>query len=174
MLAYLFDDYRKQQNARLFKNLLYGFLIIKCFFWLTNFDILFGEHAVSLTFDAPLGFFKKLAYFIYSSNNTSYAMIFIYVVLALSIGSLFSKKTYVVVDILIYILVLNLDTRVYTTSTAGESLLVNLCFLSSFLQKYFLKGTGIYNQLKIVFHNVSFLALVLQVCILYGYSALAK
>ena len=174
MIAYFFDDYRKQKNAHLFKNLLYGFLIVKCFLWLLNFDILFGEHAVSLTYSDPVAFFKSFAYLIYSRKSSALAGLFICTVLLLSLFSLFSKRSYLIADLVIYLLVLNLDIRIYTTTTAGESLLVNLCFLSAWLRKDFTKGSGIYGQLKVVLHNISYFALILQVCILYGFSALAK
>ncbi|MBK6522308.1 MAG: hypothetical protein IPG08_08205 [Sphingobacteriaceae bacterium] len=173
-IAYIFNDYRKQKNARLFKNLLYGFLIIKCVLWLLNFDILFGEHAVSLVYNEPIGFFKQFAYLIYLSKNSALACGFIFTVLLLSLYSLFDKRSYVLTDLIIYLLVLNLDIRIYTTTTAGESILVNLCFLSSWLRKDFNIGSGVYDKIKIVLHNVSYLALILQVCILYGFSALAK
>lgn len=136
--------------------------------------MLYGEHAISLTYNSSIGFFKSLAYIIYSSKNSNVALLFIYTTLLFSLISLFGKKSYLLLDLLIYLMVLNLDIRVYTTSTAGESLLVNLCFLSAWLRKDFSIGTSIYNQIKIVLHNVSFIALVLQVCILYAYSALAK
>lgn len=121
-----------------------------------------------------MGFFKNLAYLIYSSKNSNLALLFIYATLLFSLISLFNRKSCLALDLLIYVLVLNLDIRVYTTSTAGESLLVNLCFLSAWLRKDFGHGNGVYDQLKIVLHNVSYYALILQVFILYGYSALAK
>jgi hypothetical protein len=174
VITYIFDDYRKQRNARLFKNLLYVFLIVKCVLWLLNYDILFGAHAVSLVYDEPIGFFEYFAYIIYLSKNTSLPIWFICAALLLSIVSLVNKRSYLLADLIIYLLVLNLDIRIYTTTTAGESLLVNLCFLSAWLRKDFTRGTTVYDQIKIVLHNVSFFALLLQVCILYGFSALAK
>ena len=174
VIAYFFDGYRKQKNAHLFKNLLYGFLIIKCFLWLLNFDILFGEHAVSLTFNESIGFFKSFAYLIFASKSSALACVFICVVLLLSLCSLVAKRSYLLADLVIYLLVLNLDIRIYTTTTAGESLLVNLCFLSAWLRKDFIKGNGVYDQIKTVLHNFSYFALILQVCVVYGFSALAK
>jgi hypothetical protein len=173
-IAYLFDDYRKQKNARLFKNLLYVFLIVKCVFWLLNFDKLFGENSISLTSDHKISFFKNFAYFLYFQNNPAYCMYFIAVLLIACLYTFNSKRSFLVIDLVIYLLVLNIDIRIFTTSTAGESLLVNVCFLSAWLKKDFKIGTGTYDQIKIVLHNVSFYALLFQICIVYGYSALAK
>jgi len=174
VVTYFFDEYRKQRNARLFKNLLYVFLVVKCLLWLFNFDILFGEYAVSLTYKEPIGFFKSFAYIIYLSKSSNLALWFICTTLLLSLVSLFGKRSYVLADLIIYLLVLNLDIRIYTTTTAGESLLVNLCFLSAWLRKDFNKGIGTYDQIKVLLHNTAFIALILQVCVLYGFSALAK
>lgn len=174
LISYLFDDYRKQKNALLFKNLLYLFLIIKCVFWLLNFDILFGEHAVSITYEHTISPVKKLAYFIYFHANPDLALLCIFTLLTFALISLLNKRSYLFIDLAIYLLVLNLNIRVFTTTTAGESLVVNLCFLSAWLRKDFNLGTSVYDQLKVVFHNVSFYALALQVCIVYGYSAWAK
>lgn len=174
LITYLFDDFRKQKNARLFKNLLYIFLSVKCVFWLLNFDMLFGENSLSLTFDHHISVFKGLAYFLYSQNNPAYCMYFIAVLLIACLYSLRSSRSFLVIDLVIYFLVLNIDIRIYTTSTAGESVLVNVCFLSAWLKKEFKLGNSTYDQLKVLFHNLSFYALILQICIVYGYSALAK
>lgn len=174
LISYLFDDFRKQKNALLFKNLLYLFLLIKCIFWLLNFDILFGEHALSASTPSNVSFFKKPAYFIYFHPYPLLALLSIYLLLYLMLFSLLNKRSYLFIDLVIYLLVLNLNIRIYTTTTAGESLLVNLCFLSSWLRKDFAIGHTFYDQLKIVLHNVSFYAIALQVCVVYGYSALAK
>lgn len=174
ILKYFFDDYRKQKSARWFKNLLYIFLIFKCFLWLLNYDILFGEHSLSLSYNAPASFVKSFAYIIYLSKNNTIALWCICSVLLFSTVSLIGKRSYLLIDILIYILVLNLDIKIYTTSTAGESLLVNMCFLSAWLRKEFSSSNRTYDQIKIFMHNVSLIALTLQVCIVYAYSALAK
>jgi hypothetical protein len=181
-IAYAFDDYRKQTNASLFKNLLYVFILLKCFFWSLNFDLLFGENALSYIptdivtieeYKNKISFGKHFAFLLMYSTQTWH---FVFALITLAGISIFSinKRSYYVLDAIVYFLILNINLKTYASTTAGDPLLSNLCFLSIFLRNDFTRTQGVWGDLKILFHNFSFLALITQVCIVYFYSALAK
>lgn len=173
-ITYLFDDYRKQRNALLFKNLLYIFILLKCFFWILNFDLLFGEHALSQINEYQVSFIKRFAFMLYYSTSPVYPVICIIFLIGVSMFSLIKVRSHVILDALVYMIIININAKLYTATTAGDPLLANLCFLSIFLRKNFTVSNSFIGQLSILLHNFSFFALVTQVCILYSYSALAK
>lgn len=163
----------KKRNAWLFKNLLYVFILFKCIFWILNFDILFGDNCISYQSVQSYGGYKYYAFILFLYKEPILCGIFLSIVVALTLYSLF-RKSYYLSDIIIYLLVLNVNTKTWTTLTAGDPLLVNLCALSVFLRKDFTLAKTVWGELKVLLHNVSFIALVVQICIVYFYSALAK
>ncbi len=180
--AYFFDDYRRQRNAGLFKNLLYVYILLKCFFWTLNFNILFGENALSYVgpeiigveeFKINVSYWKHFAYVLFYSTHAWHSAAAIVSLTAISIFSI-NKRSYYLLDVIVYFLVLNINVKIYTSCTAGDPLFMNLCFLSIFLRNDFVRMQTAWGDLKVLLHNFSFLALVLQVCIVYFYSALAK
>lgn len=163
----------KKRNAWLFKNLLYVFVLFKCIFWILNFDILFGENCISYQSVQSYGGYKYFAFILFLYKEPMLCRIFLSLIIVLTLYSLF-RKSYYLSDIIIYLLVLNVNTKTWTTLTAGDPLFVNLCALSVFLRKDFTMTKSAWGELKVLLHNVSFIALIVQVCIVYFYSALAK
>lgn len=182
VITYVFDDYRKQTNASLFKNLLYVYILLKCFFWTLNFDLLFGENALSYVptdivsleeFKNKISFGKHFAYLLMYSTHAWHSALVIATLAAISIFSI-NKRSYYVLDIIVYFLIININMKTYTSCTAGDPLFMNLCFLSIFLRNDFTRAHGAWGDLKVLLHNFSFWALIVQVCIVYFYSAFAK
>lgn len=181
-IAYVFDDYRKSSNARLFKNLLYVYVLLKCFFWALNFDLLFGDNALSYVptdivtleeFKNDISFGKHFAYLLMYSAHTWHFVLAIVMLATICIFSI-NRRSYYILDGIVYILVLNINMKTYTSCTAGDPLFMNLCFLSIFLRNDFTRAVGAWGDLKVLLHNFSFFALIVQVCVVYFYSALAK
>jgi hypothetical protein len=181
-ISYAFDDYRKQKNAGLFKNLVYVFILLKCFFWCLNFDILFGENALSYIatdivrleeYKNKISFGKHFAYLLMYSTQSWHFIAAIITLAGISIYSI-NKRSYYLLDAVVYFLILNINLKIYTSTTAGDPLLTNLCFLSIFLRNDFTRDHSAWGDIKVLLHNFSFLALLVQVCIVYFYSALAK
>lgn len=165
-----------------FKNLLYIFILLKCFFWTLNFDLLFGENAlsyvssniVSITdYKNNISFGKHFAYLLLYSTESWHSVVVLGLVIVVSLYSL-AKRSLILTDLLLFLLLVNINFKVFTSTTAGDPLMTNLCFLSIFLRKEFTRTKGVWGELKIMLHNFSFLALVVQVCIVYLYSAMAK
>jgi hypothetical protein len=182
VVAYAFNDYRKQSNASLFKNLLYVFIILKCFFWLLNFDLLFGSNSLSYSgediikleeYKNKVSLGKHFAYLLLYSNQTWHFIVAVVALIGISIFSI-NKRSYYFLDAIVYFLIVNINIKTYTSCTAGDPLLTNLCFLSIFLRNDFTRRQSAWGDVKVLLHNLSFWALIVQVCIVYFYSALAK
>lgn len=173
-LTYFFKESIYLKNAKAFKNLLFAFVIYRCISWLLHFNVLFGENVISLNFARQVIWYQTPAFFLYQHPSSSLAIVFICISLVLSLFALFSERNFPIINLFIGILVSNIHQVIYTSLTAGDALLVNLLFLSSFLlknqSKSFKKKPVLFNAL----HNFSFIALIIQVCFLYAYSAIAK
>lgn len=169
----MFNDYRKKENAKLFKNLLYVYLLIRCVYWLINFNLLFGANSLNAQNIYSLSAFVKPAYILLTSNNPFLSGVFIFITISVCLFSLI-KHSYIILDIFLCFLVLNIHIKTYTGLTSGDSVVVNVMFLSVFLKNSFVKSESLWSQLSIALHNFSFIALIIQICIVYIYSALAK
>lgn len=174
VITYLFDDYHKRRNAKLFKNGLYAYILLKCVFWTLNFDLLFGEHSLAFIKPYEVSVFKQFAFVLYYATQPWFAMLALCTLIFICSASLVKNRSYVLLDFLMYLIILNINAKTYTSTSAGDPLLANLCFLSIFLQKNFTRSTTFYGDLRVLLHNMSFIALITQMCIAYAYSSLAK
>jgi len=172
-LNHMWSDYRKKENAVLFKNLLYLYLLFKCVLWLLNAELLFGDYAISFIRQYPLAWWRKPAFILYYTDSFSVAILFVFSVASISIYSLVKRST-LLADVLLFLLVLNIHLKAYTTLTGAESILHNLLFISSFVRTRFLENTNKLKRLSIILHNAGIYALAFQVCLIYFYSSLAK
>lgn len=174
VISRLYGDYRHLSNARLFKNALYVFIIFKCTNWVINFDLLFGENAMSLLHAQSIPFYREPAFILLKPEASIVSALSIVCAALISMIQVVSRRSFILADLILYGLVININNKTYTHLTAGDPLLVNLLFLSVFLRK---SNTGTNEEtpwLSILLHNTSYAALVLQICIVYAYSALAK
>lgn len=169
----MFGNYIKSRNAWLFKNLLYVYILMKSIFWILNFDILFGGNCISYQSVETYGGYKYFAFILFLSHKPWLSALFLAIVIGLALYSLF-RRSYYLTDLVIYVIIWNINTKSWTTLTAGDALFANICALSIFLRKDFTQPTDAWGELKVLLHNFSFIALVVQVCIVYFYSALAK
>jgi hypothetical protein len=144
--------------------------------------MLFGENALSYIptdivsleeYRNKISFGKHFAYLLMYSQHAWHFITAIIVLTGISIFSI-NRRSYYVLDAIVYFLILNINLKIYTSTTAGDPLLTNLCFLSIFLRNDFTRSQNAWGDLKVLLHNFSFLALIVQVCIVYFYSALAK
>lgn len=156
-----------------FKYALYAYVIIRCVVWLCNYNLLFCEPTISLLNLVSVNPLDYPAYFLYFSNNSFLPALFIVSSIIISLFSILKKST-LVTDLLLYILVLNIHYKLYTTLTGGDAILNNLLFLGAFVRTKFNLADTFFNSLLRLMHNLSVMALILQVCIIYFYSALVK
>ncbi|MES2680007.1 MAG: hypothetical protein V4635_08990 [Bacteroidota bacterium] len=173
-VQWFFTDYRFKFQTYWFKNLLYLFLIMKAVGWLLSYDLFFGERAVVYSNYFSVSNFKDIAFLLYASSSPLLAYAFLIPLLFLCLVCLKFKKPWFVADVLIWFLVLNLSNKVYPTLTGGDYLLNQLLFFNCFLSASFTVDGKIYSDLKVCLHNLAVVAVMLQVCIVYFLSALAK
>lgn len=173
-VTYFFSDYNLKRQSVVFKKLLWLFLIIKCFYWLTYFELLFGENSVVVLKDFDIGFIKGLAFFL---NRPAYSHLSLWAIILLAFLcflSLFNLKIQYITDFLIWIIVVNLHNRIYPALTGGDYLLNQFLFYSIFIHTTFNQEKNIKSQLKTCVHNFGVIAVMLQVCFIYFASGVLK
>ena len=174
VVSYFFSDYNFSVKAFKFKRLLYLFLAIKCIYWLAYYDLYFGQNAIAFTKHYSLGTFRDGAFYLYNSNSTSLGFYFILSVL-ISIGaSLILKKVPFLFEFIIWILVINIHNKIYSTLTGGDYLLNQFLFFNCFLAKYQIQNSSIQKSFSIWLHNQAMVALLIQVNLVYFIAAIAK
>ncbi len=156
-----------------FKYALYAYVIIRCVVWLCNYNLLFCEPTISLLNFVSVKPLDYPAYFLYFSSNSFLPALFIVSSIIISLLSILKKST-LATDLLLYILVLNIHYKLYTTLTGGDAILNNLLFLGAFARTKFISSESFYHSLLKLLHNFSVIALMFQVCIVYFYSAMVK
>jgi hypothetical protein len=169
VITYFFDNYRYKLQSLWFKRLLYAFVIIKCIYWLCYYDLLFGENSIVYTEPHSIGFIKDVAFYLYNSTSNNSGYIFIIGAMLLSVLPFIFKKLYFISDFILWLLVMNIANKVYPTLTGGDYLLNQFLLFNCFLA--FEKNK---NNFKIALHNFASIALIIQVCLVYFLSALAK
>lgn len=167
------EHYAKQ--SVLFKKALYVFVLLKCVLWSLSYPVLFGEHAAAIT--GPLGAtgpIRSLAYLLYASANAYTGWLFIGGCILISFVSLFKRNLYLVTDLILWFLLVNIHHKVYPTLTGGDYLLNQLALFNIFiLQKNNATKNWIY-EIRNCLHNFACYALMLQICFVYFISGYAK
>jgi hypothetical protein len=162
-------------NSRWFKNLLYVLLMLKSLMWLYNSSLFFSEPTLSFIQPQFVNTYSYPAFVLFLSQNHSLlGPLFSVMLLILSLFQLLKPRTYLLFDGLIWLLLINLHLFNYSTLSGGDALLNNLCFFNIFLLKQSLVANTVLKQLRVAAHNASFAALIVQVCLVYLFSAIAK
>ncbi len=173
-MKYLFSEYGFQKEATLFRRLLYGFMIVKCFYWLADFDLLFGPESIVHKNSIHLSFIKSTAFLLFNSDSAfmSYAALIGGIVL--SLYAFFFKSFSRLVAFTVWFLLVNIDNKIYPTLTGGDFLFQQLLFFNIFLSNFSLGKTEIGNELDKAIHNTGVAAIKIQICIVYFVAGLAK
>jgi len=154
--------------------LLYIFLIFESIYQLCYYDLFFGANSIVFVEPNSIGFFKDFAFLLYNSESVSLSTYFICATLILSLLNLFTTRFHFITDFLLWFLVINLHHRIYPALTGGDNLVNQFLFFNCFLSATFLIQTSWKSELKICFHNIALVAIIIQVCLVYFLSALAK
>lgn len=157
-----------------FKKCIYVYLILRSLFWLNSYDLLFGEDTIVYSGYQNLGNFKDICFILLNSHNSILCLFFLIGVIAFSIFNLLFKHTRLFTDFLLWILMLNLHNKVYSTLTGGDFLLNQLLFFNIFLLFNFKLFSDKFAFLNILFHNGAVISIIVQICMVYVLSGLAK
>ena len=169
VIKYFFDDYRYKSQSLWFKRLLYIFVIIKCIYWLCYYNLLFGENSIVYTEPHSIGFIKDFAFSLYNSNSTNLGYVFLVSAILLSILPFFFRKLYFISDFILWILIINISNKLYPTLTSGDYLMNQFLLFNCFLALEKNKS-----NFKISLHNLASIAIIIQICLVYFLSAIAK
>lgn len=173
--SYFFSEFHYKKQSLVFKNLLYIFLLIKCIYWLVYYPVLFGD--LSLFFlksTTQLTLIKKLAFVLYFQNEPYAALLFIIPIILISSLAIFKLRVPFVSEFIIWLLVINVHNRIYPTLTGGDFLLHQLLFFNIFISNNFSVKNKIRGEIKTLLHNLGVISVIIQVCIVYFFAALAK
>ncbi len=154
--------------------MLYLFLLVKCFYWLIYYDLLFGANSIVYTKAFDIGLIKGSAFFLYKQTNVSASLYFIVFLGCLCILNLFKVRIHLLFDFIIWLIVINIHNKIYPTLTGGNYLLNQLLFFNIFISDKFKTNGHWANQIKICIHNVGVVGIFSQVCIVYIFSFIAK
>lgn len=175
LTAYFFSDFRFQKQTSWFKNALYGFILIKCLYWLFFYSLLFGKHSVIYTHGSiSAGCLKSLAFLLYNRSSAYLPLGAILLVVLLCSVNLLRQKSYFVTDTLIFLCMINLHFNVYSTLSSGDYLLNQYIFFNCLLSANHAVEPNAYNHLKRFGHNLAVWALLLQLCVAYLLAGMAK
>jgi len=148
---------------------LYAFIIIKCIYWLGFYNLLFGSNSIVYSQLRTIGFVKNWAFYLYNSTSIKLSYAFIFGAVLLCILPFILKKLYFISDFLLWLLVINLNNKIYPTLSGGDYLLNQFLFFNCFLVFFESSST-----LKKMLHNFASIAIVFQICLVYFLSGLAK
>lgn len=174
LISYFFFDYRLKFQSIWFKRLLYVYLILRSALWLFHYDLLFGKHSLVVSTPQSIGAIKDLAFILYSHSEIYLSLAALILVLLLSGLNLFMAKAYIVADLFIWLLVLNIHNKIYPSLTGGDLLLNQFMFFNCFICNSFFKKDTWQNTIKVCLHNTAVVAVIIQLCLVYFLSGLAK
>ncbi len=174
LISYFFFDYRSKIQSIWFKRLLYIYLIIRTAQWLFHFELLFGENSIIYSKPQSIGFFKDLAFILYSQTEPGLSLVFLIALISISVFHLITTKFSFFGDVLIWFTVLNIHNKLYPSLTGGDLLLNQFLFFNCFISARFIKNETRFNLLRVCIHNVAVLGIILQLCLVYFLSGLAK
>jgi len=173
-VSYFFSDFNFRKQSALFKRLLYCFLLVKCCYWLVYYNILFGENAIAYTISFDIGFVKNIAFYLYAQTQASAALWFIVPLMIVCALNIFKLRIPFVSDFTVWLIIINIHNKIYPTLTGGDFLINQLLFFNIFISDKFEAENNLKGGLKICVHNFGVLAVIIQICFVYFFSALAK
>ncbi len=159
-----------EKQSRLFLNAMYVIVVFKCVCWFFQFNSLFGNENGIYKTATELPFLWKSIFLIYSTTHSSLKLVFIVLLFLGSIIALFSKRSIPFLHLLLWFLLLNLHSALYISLSGGDYLLQQLVLCSLFLKK----ETTLSLSYTRVFHNLSALALILQISFMYVTAGITK
>jgi hypothetical protein len=177
LISYFFSDYQLKPQSNWFKKYLYSLLIIKAIYWLVYYEYLFGTQSVIPVRPAFINPVTDLAFLLF--NHPSQNLAYYFIVLVLAVLFLFAVNVLppvvsFIMNGVIFLVVINLQNKIYSTLTGGSYLLNQFLLFNCFLSPNYSVQQNWRSSLKVVMHNFAGLVILIQVCLVYLLSAIAK
>jgi hypothetical protein len=175
-LNWFFKQYQLRFQTYWFKKALYFFLVVKTIAWLWFYDLYFGANAIVYSKHFLPSGLRDVPFLLYAYSSPVLAYFFIVPLLCMCLFALKFDKHYFIADFFIWFLIININNKIYPTLTGGDYLLNQFLFFNCWLcsQKKADSTPHWSSDLKKFFHNLSIIAIIIQVCLVYFLSALAK
>ncbi|MFN7911794.1 MAG: hypothetical protein ACK5QC_08200 [Bacteroidota bacterium] len=161
-------------RGNLFSRVLFGFLVLKCCFWLYNFNTQFSN-VLHINNQIPsIGTIKDFAFLLSHLSNDKVNLIVIIFVLLSSVSFIFVKSSFIWVKIIIWLAVVNLHNFAYAGLSGGDYLLNQFLFFNCFIGFQSISKFQWLNDLKMILHNLSIISCIILLCLVYVTSGLSK
>lgn len=174
LVDYFFSEKRFLKKAGWFKKAVYLFLLVKCVYWCIHFKDLFGANTIVYQVQYSYGVFKNLPFLL--SNAQSCTLNALCIALLFGLGALYLVfgQLSLAADAAAWLITLNLHYAIYPALSGGDLLLNQFLFFACFINPKQVPEAGYWKELKHFVHNLACWAVMLQVCLVYFVSALAK
>ncbi len=149
-------------------------MAVKAVYWLCYYDLYFGQNAIAYITPYSLGKLKDVAFLLYSDSVPAFGYFFIIGTLVFLTLSYFVKKIPFVFEFIIWLLIINIHNKIYTTLTGGDFLLNQFLFFNCFLSKKFDENLSWQNSLSKCIHNFGVIAIIIQIQLVYLIAGIAK
>lgn len=174
LLAYFYSEHHRATHTYWFKKALYVYLILKCLYWLAYFPLYFGQNAIFLSKPAFIGVFKSFPFLLLNVNSPALNAVFLVGLLGICCFKLVSDKFYFVPEFIAWLLALNLHNATYAGNTGGDLLANQFLLFNCFLSVRSFTSSVKFTEIKTLFHNLAVLGIMIQLCVAYFLSAVAK
>lgn len=141
------------------------FLLYKAFVYFYHFRSLFSDKAMIYTQQAFPGGIKNIPFLLNNHYSKTFAISCIVLIAALALVGLLRRSNYVT-NLLLWLLMLNMNSYLYATLTAGDYLLNQLLFFNIFFSVK-QSASPFFNDLKTAFHNMALAGIKIQICLAY-------
>lgn len=137
-----------------------------------HFRLLFSAN--KMIFNQPVftDTFHDLAFILNNYYSRNLCLVFILLLGALSLIGVFRRSNYMS-NLLLWLVMLNMNSYLYATLTAGDYLLNQLLFFNIFFSTK--QGASVFfNDLRTAFHNMALAGMKAQICLAYFLAAWFK
>lgn len=131
---------------------------------------MFGSDSIITTKTFDIGAIKNLAFLLYGCQSNVYSLVAIALAVLLCLLQLSKFRVFLVADLILWFLILNLHNKIYPTLTGGDYLLNQLLLFGSFISGQFFSK----KEFRVFLHNLFSIAIIAQICVVYLLSGLNK
>jgi hypothetical protein len=171
MIEKLFEQRMKIRQSAVFSTALYLTVLVSCWYWIWHYGLLFGESAMIFRQQGEIRSWQDISLILYF--HPASAPLFLITAAIICLISLLWEKN-VLTDLLLFFVVVNIHSAIYSTLTGGDFLLNQFLFFNCLLKVKEGKRQGWKKDLFTFLHNLAVVAIMLQVCLLYLLSGYAK
>lgn len=174
IVTYFFNQLHFTDEAKWLRKLLAFFVIYKCFYWFSDYSLLFSGESIVFKNDTILPFWQWPAFVLFRSDSGIVSVVFLGLTFLAALYVLFSGERLRLAFLILWFGILNINNNVYPTLSGGDYLFQHLLFFCIFLSNTKPKLSAVYSSLDVALHNTGMIALRVQLCLVYFLAGYAK